>query len=516
LTLRWARALALVALASLALFQLRVLLADSVLKACFIADDGFYYLLPARSFGRLGVWSFDGGLTHSSGFQLLWAYLLVPFSSLNDGAYLSAALALSGLLTAATGWLAWRSCRGSAAALMVLALLASSLNSAHQAVSLLEWPVALLLSGLFLASLWAEDAGRSLGRQAFLGFLLPFGRSDLGMLAGAMAVAAVALALGLAWKARLRAALAGLLGATAGLALVMLHCYLTTGSWMQDSVAIKSFWFSRQGPNAFLPGMVFTDILFGIRYRPGNLSLSGPAHFGLLSAFLSAGAWAFWRWIWPGVNAMGERSALMVLGSALALGGYYAIYTVNPATQLWYSSGQLLAFGILLVAVLSRLSPRARPALFGVLGALTLFNAARLAAFEPRWDEQLPWVRSGLYLRAHPDEVPGPIGAFTCGALGFFAGGTVINLDGLIDHEIVPYTKAGKISCFLAKEHVRCVLDPRAELHRAIDPRDADRSILSAAVLSTRPFPGGEGAGLFLHTLDPAALEKACAGEDLR
>ena len=43
-----------------------------------IPDDAFYYLVPARSFATLGRWTFDG-VEPSSGFHLLWGYLLASF-----------------------------------------------------------------------------------------------------------------------------------------------------------------------------------------------------------------------------------------------------------------------------------------------------------------------------------------------------------------------------------------------------------------------------------------------------
>ena len=43
-----------------------------------IPDDAFYYLVPARKFATFGRWTFDG-VEPSSGFHLLWEYLLAGF-----------------------------------------------------------------------------------------------------------------------------------------------------------------------------------------------------------------------------------------------------------------------------------------------------------------------------------------------------------------------------------------------------------------------------------------------------
>src|SRR5262249_29204789 len=65
------------ALVRLALF-LREPLAQQI---GVIPDDAFYYLVAARHFAQLGVWTFDG-LAPASGFHLLYAYLLAALFKL--------------------------------------------------------------------------------------------------------------------------------------------------------------------------------------------------------------------------------------------------------------------------------------------------------------------------------------------------------------------------------------------------------------------------------------------------
>ena len=77
----------LIALAALLVVRLAALAAlepaDLVTK---LPDDQFYYLVLAREFATSGRWTFDAGISTTSGFHPLVAYVLVGlFFAIGDG-----------------------------------------------------------------------------------------------------------------------------------------------------------------------------------------------------------------------------------------------------------------------------------------------------------------------------------------------------------------------------------------------------------------------------------------------
>ncbi|MFZ0544241.1 MAG: hypothetical protein WAM60_02300, partial [Candidatus Promineifilaceae bacterium] len=69
---------AVIILLGLNIVVFNLLIANSAegLRVQYIPDDGFYYLTLARNFASSGMWSFDSGVSVTSGFHLLFAYIL--------------------------------------------------------------------------------------------------------------------------------------------------------------------------------------------------------------------------------------------------------------------------------------------------------------------------------------------------------------------------------------------------------------------------------------------------------
>ena len=70
------------AILGLALFcplyvSLTMLLMPAELRVQYVPDDAFYYLGLSRNFFRLHFWTFDSGISRTSGFHPLHAYVLV-------------------------------------------------------------------------------------------------------------------------------------------------------------------------------------------------------------------------------------------------------------------------------------------------------------------------------------------------------------------------------------------------------------------------------------------------------
>lgn len=81
----WA-GIALLAILNLIFFDMSIFNAPETLQIQYTPDDAYYYLSLARNFANLHSWTFDSGISQTSGFHPLLAYLLVlSYKTLQPG-----------------------------------------------------------------------------------------------------------------------------------------------------------------------------------------------------------------------------------------------------------------------------------------------------------------------------------------------------------------------------------------------------------------------------------------------
>jgi hypothetical protein len=93
--------ISIIVIVMLVVFDLQVLSAPESIQVQYIPDDAFYYLVLAKNFRKLGVWTFDSGYSLTSGFHPLLAYLLTLIYTVfqpSDKMFLQYGIALSSLL----------------------------------------------------------------------------------------------------------------------------------------------------------------------------------------------------------------------------------------------------------------------------------------------------------------------------------------------------------------------------------------------------------------------------------
>jgi hypothetical protein len=139
-----------------------------------------------------------------------------------------------------------------------------------------------------------------------------------------------------------------------------------------------------------------------------------------------------------------------------AVVGYVLVYSRDAAAQLWYA-GNLLVPCALLVACLGRAALGRRL----VVPALAV--AALSLAFVPLVVTATPYVNQPALLRTaealRTRELDGPVGAWNAGILGFVSGRGVVNLDGLVNDDAVPYILTNRLDDYVAARGLRYVVD---------------------------------------------------------
>ena len=327
----------------------------------FQADDGFYYLTLARHFATQGRWTFDGGVSLTTGFHLLHAYALASvFRLFRPGVegFVRAALVLSWLALvpalAAAAVFCERS-RSIPAALLVLVLLASR-NTSLNAIGLMEWPWVVSIAACYVAAVAAfaaRGSGAALAATAAFGFLASLARTDAGLLPAAILVGA--LVAGPLCGAEVRrwrvAAAAGLAGAVAGLGGVFVHNAIVSGQMVQSSVLMKRLWLAEQGWS-IVPLYTRLVSLFGPvdRLTKGTCAIVGVGVAAAIGGSLrgrsarSAGTLAIW------------------IGCVAAVVGYVAFYAINVTTfQPWYTANLVVPLFLAIALPLASVGPTSAP-----------------------------------------------------------------------------------------------------------------------------------------------------------
>jgi hypothetical protein len=437
----------------------------------YVPDDSFYYLTLARNFATQGRWTFDSGVSVTSGFHLLHAYVLAGAYALlpvSPESFVRLSVTYSYLLLLAvfTGAavFVWRTRLVYPA--LIFFLIVISRNVLINEISATEWTWVVSGSALMFAAFSGLDGQRP-KRAALLltGACLAgsLARSDFGWQPAALLMAALVMpgpTIRLR-RGRITGALSGLGASTIGTMVVLVHSRVVTGGFLQSSARMKLLWLDGH-PSAVL-------------IVAKCLSLIGPVRgpwLGVSIAFAGVGAWLLLRFLkqrvhdepceaGSGCNVTRSRDRILCFASLLICGGYVLFYAFDAAVQSWYTANMIVP--IFVMMCLPALHASRRRALVvlatGLAMALTVPQAWAAAAVlrVPAYPNQAAMYRAGLYLqRTHLDH---RIASWNAGVIGFYQGGSVINLDGLVNNDIYGYAKAQRLEDYIDRTAIGYIID---------------------------------------------------------
>jgi hypothetical protein len=423
----------------------------------FVPDDAFYYLGFGRGFATHGVWTFDDGLSVSSGFHLVQAYLAAAswalFHTLSADApvyalmWLSALFNVLGILVCAR--LATRifgACAGLGIALVFLAK-----NSLVCGASGMEWSLAVLSLALAaeIAIVSQVSTPRRCASAFAVGLLAVVTRSDSAAWVTVFAISALIVG-GLGSTKRLSALV---LGSALGLLTVAVHTHAITGSWLQDSVLAKVHWGKQRGFD--MPGAFNTlSMVTGMSWLG-----KGVARGTLIALSLF------------GLAAVRHTRAdlrVALLASSLTLIAALTIDSRNSGgLQYWYTDAAVVPCVLLWSAVFAYAQQR-----FGLHAQRVASITVAVCCVANLW-----WVREGVWrnqvamlhaaLRLKDSTWSAcRVGAWNSGIIGYYRGHDVVNLDGLANHEALLASESGQLAAYLAKAKVSYLVDFEAMIVR--------------------------------------------------
>jgi hypothetical protein len=242
-------------------------------------------------------------------------------------------------------------------------------------------------------------------------------------------------------------------------AVVLTHQAIASGSALQYSARIKYHWSMFLSPAERVHAIPrqLADLMTGL--EPSTTRVFNMAIFALEAMLLGGAALVALR-----RHVRGHRIPVatlpVVVGSVLAIVGYALLYTQDGEIQVWYSANLVVPVVCLVTAALAALGPRARAVFMTVIVVIVLHNVAMVQTRDAHtMPHQRLMLAAGQYLAEHPDVVRGRVGAWNAGVMGYAQGGTIVNLDGLVNNEVYPYVVGDSLASYLARRDIRTIVD---------------------------------------------------------
>jgi hypothetical protein len=495
-----------------------------------VPDDAFYYLKVARNLVEAGRSSFDG-VHPTNGYHPLWMLLCGLCAALveDQELLLRFVLGLGFAVHFACALLLIRGLR------RVVSELWAWLGGAVWLLN--PFPLILLMQGmeapayqfalvLSLYVYWTRIDGY-LGRTLPAASEIPakhawaFGAA-LGLtflarteaIVGAV-VSTLLIALS-AWRSghRLDAVvrLMARVGAAATLVAVpwLVFSWFAVGTVSQDSGAMKLLWAS--GPSGRSLSQVFFGLLqfltdFWTSTPIGMLALGRHADF-LAGAVAAAVLLMVLRERTSPAAAPLYRTTLGLTAVILTTGLVYG--SMLGDSQIWHlvqpGLGWFLVGFCWAAHMVIRLQRGSRFRIERLAG-VTLLIAASLLHVKAvaRMKDRYPWQRDVHATQATFEALVPPeqkIGSFNAGIPGYFSQRTIVNLDGLVNHSVIPYWHAHSFDAYLLEHGIDYIIDEQASLDRALSFAGSEVEFLP---LHSEPISGWFSGDRFLWKVMPVS-----------
>jgi hypothetical protein len=195
------------------------------------------------------------------------------------------------------------------------------------------------------------------------------------------------------------------------------------------------------------------------------------------------------------------------------IASYVLFYRLDSdALQDWYIANFEVPTALLMGLGLAWFLARVRIPTAAFVAVMCL--AGIVFSFNPKYPWQEVYWRGGMYIHDHPEL--GPVGAWNGGIDGYFADNGVVNVDGLMNDTLLPYTKGGRLDVYLAQRSIRYLFDFPAMFDADLVLRGgyADGTLQRCLVASQDLFPDDpynnvRNAHILLYQVDIACLKQA-------
>lgn len=432
----------------------------------FVPDDAFYYLTLARNFSHTGFWSFDK-VAPASGFHPLWGYILAAFYYVNPGISLRTIFLIASLIgvtcLAVSTFLVSKTTQrlfGPKSILAVVFIFAGTIALQIQ-TWMMEGPLAIFFASLLFYYLYREEKLPQSGIVVafFLGLMGTVSRSDFGLI-----VLWIALVFFYYRKQNkdinLIGSISAFAGSVAGIIFITFHTYWISKNFFQASAQEKAFWTKTEGHSFYAAAHVLYQMVNPMSNAFPPFLPPSPLHKAaqlIGGGFRVIALWGIAYLIWKGLkDHWQDKQKYLVISCIGIILSYISFYYFDSvAIQAWYSTHLYAPLAFLAAASLSLLGNKSWRAV--VIVALICTCCSVFFSLKPTTPWQEAMYRAGIYLHNHPENLPE--GSWNSGIIGFFSEGGVINLDGLVNDEILPYSKSGTLAAYVYKRQIKSILE---------------------------------------------------------
>lgn len=471
--------LSLLAILNVIIYDFIILTSPDLIRIQFIPDDAFYYFQLAKNFTKLGYWTFDSGVSLTSGYHPLWAYILVlayKVFNFTDDNFILAGAAFSSTLTIMASLFVWKkSLRAQTPyALMIFALIASSQSFLFNSISGLEWAITLFLITFYYFIFYKTKPSLRKNILLFVSAaFLSLARSDSGLIPFSIFFAIVIFQKKAKIKDfdEIKSSFFGLAGAVLGVGAVLLNNFVYSEGFLQSSAQMKLYWSQFENISEFA-----SALLLVIRTNGLEVLLKNP----LLAVYLIPVLLVIASIILVVVEKFsssfpdddnfienpGQRDMTKIVAAIFCIIGYAIFYTKNGGVQNWYSVNLLASIFIVNVSfwnLLEGFFPKFRyiirlelSIVVSVAIGLNLCTVYPVEIHSP-WPHQKAMLAAGKYLQEHP--LDGRAGSWNAGIIGYYQGGTIVNIDGLVNDSIFPFATTNSLPIYLEAEDVDYIID---------------------------------------------------------
>ena len=156
--------------------------------------------------------------------------------------------------------------------------------------------------------------------------------------------------------------------------------------------------------------------------------------------------------------------SLLIISAGICILGYFILYSRSGSVQPWYTANLIVPVLMLVLGISGFISSSISDKIWIFLLLLFLtsvvLNISSIYPVSPYlspYPHQLSLLNAGNFLKGNlPDR---KVGAWNAGIIGYFEGGHIINLDGLVNNDIYEYAVENNLQTYLESRDICCIVD---------------------------------------------------------
>jgi hypothetical protein len=324
-------------------------------------------------------------------------------------------------------------------------------------LSMMEYPFVILFSSytFYYCLVNPVNDKKNIILCAFLAIMGTFSRADFGVVSISLLLISLYFYKKSSnkkeYRMHINSSMASLIGSVIGLLIIFVHSYLVTGYAIPDSIIIKKFWaeFTPSGIKAPLIQIFETIGISTFNFFNYEKSINKDLlRLFLLIIYLVS----FYISLIHNNLYKSIFKNKIALSSILIISIYVILYANTSDVMSWYTASFFIPCLIIFSFALSDL----KNIYFRTLICLILFLNIIFSYFPP-YETQTFLYRAGFLMstKLNLDKIAGwNVGSFSIGY-----NGPTINVDGKINHQVIPDIKSGNLACYIARENIIYIAD---------------------------------------------------------